>query len=63
MNRHKLWDIVEFVKSQGDLPVDQFGQILPVDDLIVWFGLDECLSDQEQACVKLELMALSEAAF
>ena len=61
MNRHKIWNIVNFIRRQGKLPTDQFGQILPVNDMLVWFGLDECLSRYEQECVKQELAALAEA--
>jgi hypothetical protein len=61
MNKHKIWKIVDFIRSQGKLPTDQFGQILSVDDLLAWFGLDECLSSYEQRCVKEELAALAEA--
>ena len=61
MNKYKIRDIVDFIRRQGKLPTDQFGQILPVDDLLVWFGLDECLSRYEQRCVKQELATLAEA--
>ena len=61
MNRHKIWNIVDLIRRQGKLPTDQFGQILPVDDLLAWFGLDEYLSLHEQRCVKQELVALAEA--
>ncbi len=61
MNRHKIWNIMDLIRSRGKLPTDQFGQILPVDDLLLWFGLNECLSRYEQGCVKQELAALAEA--
>lgn len=61
MNRQKIWNIVDFIRRQGELPTDQFGQILPVDDLLAWFGLDECLSRHEQGCVKQELAVMAEA--
>ena len=61
MNRYKMRDILDFIRYQGKLPTDPFGQILPVEDLLTWFGLDECLSRYEQGCVKQELLALAEA--
>ena len=61
MNKQKIWNIVDFIRHQGKLPTDQFGQILPIDDLLGWFGLDECLSSYEQRCVKEELAAMAEA--
>ena len=61
MNRYKMRDIVDFIRRQGKLPTDQFGQILPVDDLLAWFGLDEYLSPHEQRRIKQELAELAEA--
>ena len=61
INMHKIRYILDFIRRRGKLPTDQFGQILPVDDLLVWFGLDKCLSRHEQRCVKQELAALAEA--
>ena len=60
MNIHKRRGIVEFVRKQGKLPTDQFGQILPVKDLMSWFELDECLTVSEQEIIKQELAALVE---
>ncbi len=61
MNIHKKRDIVDFIRKQGKLPTDQFGQILPVDDLILWFELDKCLNRYEQQVIKQELEELVEA--
>ena len=61
MNKRKIWNIVEFVRDRGQLPTDQFGEILPVDDLMDWFGIDEGLSPMERRLVRLELAALAEA--
>ena len=61
MNIYKKQDIVAFIRKQGKLPTDQFGQILPVDDLISWFELDKCLNRYEQQVIKKELVALVEA--
>ena len=59
MNIHKLRGIVDFVRKQGKLPTDQFGQILPVKDLMSWFELDS-LPANEQEVIKKELTALVE---
>ena len=61
MNQRKLRSIVDFIKRQGRLPTDQFGQILSVDDLMSWFGLDGCLSPAESRQVRLELAVMAEA--
>jgi len=61
MNIYKKQDIVAFIRRQGKLPTDQFGQILPVDELILWFELDKCLTRYEQQVIKKELVALVEA--
>ena len=60
MNIHKIRGIVDFVRKQGKLPTDQFGQILPVKDLVSWFELDKYLSASEQEVIKGELAALVE---
>ena len=61
MNIHKLRGVVDFVRKQGKLPTDQFGQILPVKDLMSWFELDKCLPADEQEIIRKELTALVEA--
>ena len=60
MNEKKIRSIVEFIRGQGKLPTDQFGEVLAVDDLVGWFGLDECLSGEEMRCLKTELAAMAE---
>ena len=61
MSKRKVWSILDFIRGQGRLPTDQFGQILPVDDLMSWFGLDESLSPAESRQVRLELAVMAEA--
>ncbi len=61
MNIYKLREIIEMIRRQGRLPVDERGQILSVDDLMGWFGFNDCLSRAEQKCVKQELAAMVEA--
>ncbi len=61
MNIYKLRKIIDLIRRQGKLPTDQFGQILPVDDLMGWFGLTECLTRAEQLGMKKELAAMVEA--
>ena len=60
MNIHKRRGVIDFVRKQGKLPTDQFGQILPVKDLVSWFELDKYLSASEQEVIKGELAALVE---
>ena len=61
MNIHKIRYILDFIRRQGRLPMDEFGQFLSVHDLVVWFGLNECLTRGEQLCIKKELAAMVEA--
>ena len=61
MNIYKLRKIIDLIRRQGKLPTDQFGQILPVDDLMGWFGLTESLNRTEQRCMKKEFAAMVEA--
>lgn len=61
MDKHKVWNILDFIRGRGKLPTDQFGQILAADDLMVWFGVAERLSAEEKRYVRLELAAMSDA--
>jgi len=61
MNKRKVWHILDFIRGQGQLPSDPFGQILAVDDLMAWFGLGEQLSPEERRLVRVELAAMAEA--
>ena len=61
MNVYKLRKIIDWVRSQGKLPTDQFGQILPVYDLMGWFGLSDCLTIDEQSYIERELKGIIEA--
>ena len=60
-NVYKLRKIMDWIRNQGRLPTDEFGQILPVDDLMGWFGLSECLIIDEQLYIERELRGIIEA--
>ena len=60
MNPYKVRAIVEHVRRQGGLPTDQFGNVLPPDDLLVWFGLNKVLTIDEQRHMKNEFEAMQE---
>ena len=60
-NVYKLRRIVDWIRGQGRLPADMFGQILPVDDLMGWFGLSDCLTIDEQLYIERELKGIIEA--
>ena len=60
-NIYKLRKIMDWIRNQGRLPTDEFGQILPVDDLMGWFGLNECLTMDEQLYIEGELKGIIEA--
>ena len=61
MNTYKLRKIIELIQKGGKLPTDPLGQVLCVDDLLVWFGLDKHLTAKEREYIKRELAALTEA--
>ena len=61
MDIYKIRDIIEHIRSTGQLPTDEYGQALPVDDLLVWFKLDKHLSLEEQEHMKRELALLVES--
>ncbi len=60
-NVHKLRKIMDWIRNQGRLPTDEFGQILSADDLMGWFGLNECLTVDEQLHIERELKGIIEA--
>lgn len=61
MSKRKVWSILDFIRGQGKLPTDQFGQILPVDDLMAWYGLEGSLTPEESRQIRLELSVMAEA--
>jgi hypothetical protein len=61
MNGYKIKAIVDWIRGNGGLPTDQFGNTLPPDDLLVWYGLNDLLSAEEQRVMKREPEALVES--
>ncbi|MBN2590801.1 MAG: hypothetical protein JXA96_13135 [Sedimentisphaerales bacterium] len=61
MNKHKLRQITNYIQGFGRLPTDQWGQVLSIDQLMTYFGLDDCLDSYEQAFMKMEFAAMIEA--
>ena len=61
MNRYKIQKIVDYIRRKGRLPTDQFDQILPADDILGWYGLDELLDRDEYLHAKREIQSLIEA--
>ena len=61
INIYKLRKIMDWIRSQGKLPTDEFGQILSVEDLMGWFGLSDCLNIDEQLYIERELKGIIEA--
>jgi len=61
MNGYKLRNILEYIRREGRLPRDREGDILNPRGLLAWYGLDERLTEREQAYVMRELAAMTEA--
>lgn len=61
MNRYKLGSILDYIRSHGPLPKDEHGIVLEHHDLLVWFGLDQLLTLEEQRVIKYELRDIAEA--
>ena len=61
MNECKVRRIMEWIRSQGKLPTNAYGQILSVNDLMGWFGLTEFLTKGEQIYMYKELSDMIEA--
>ena len=60
MNTYKKRDIIDSIRQKGKLPTDPSGEILSPDELVIWFGLNECLTKAEQHIIKEELAAMVE---
>ena len=61
MNDYKIRYVLEMIRREGKLPEDPYGQTLPVNDLVEWFGLDKVLNEKELVYVKRELEGMKEA--
>ena len=58
MNQYKKFKIVDYIRSKGKLPTDQYGQYLNLDDMLVWFGLVNRLDQLEKEYIKREIKKL-----
>ena len=61
MNVYKVRSIMDWIRAQGKLSTDAYGQVLSVDGLMGWFGLIDCLTPGEQLYLRKELAAMIEA--
>ena len=61
INLYKIRGVLDFIRRQGKLPTDPFGQILSTDNILGWFNLRECLTLDEQAYIERELTGMIEA--
>ena len=61
VNLYKIRYVLDFIRRQGKLPTDEYGQILSANDLLVWFGLKECLNIEELSYIEEELVGMVEA--
>jgi hypothetical protein len=61
VNLYKIRSVLEFIRRQGRLPTDQHGQLLLAHDMLVWFGLRDCLTLEELSYIEQELVGLIEA--
>jgi hypothetical protein len=61
VNLYKIRYVLDFIRRQGKLPTDEYGQILHASDLLVWFGLKECLNMDELSYIEEELVGMIEA--
>ena len=61
VNLYKIRYVLDFIRRQGKLPADEYGQILSASDLLGWFELKECLSTDELSYIEEELVGMVEA--
>ena len=60
VNLYKIRSVLEFIRRQGRLPTDQHGQLLSAHDMVVWFGLRDCLTLEELSYIEEELVGMIE---
>ena len=61
VNQYKIRYVLDFIRRQGKLPTDQYGQVLSASDLLGWFSLKECLNIDELSYIEEELVGMVEA--
>ena len=61
VNLYKIRYVLDFIRRQGKLPTDEYGEFLSARDLLVWFGLKECLNTDERSYIEEELVGMIEA--
>jgi len=61
VNLYKIRYVLEFIRRQGRLPMDQHGQLLSAHDMVAWFGLGDCLTLEELSYIEEELVGMIEA--
>ena len=61
VNLYKIRYVLEFIRRQGRLPTDEYGQVLSADDMVAWFGLKDCLTLDELSYIERELVGIIEA--
>ena len=58
VNQYKIRYVLDFIRRQGKLPKDAYGQILCASDLLAWFRLEECLNREELLYIENELFGM-----
>jgi len=61
VNLYKIRHVLDFIRRQGRLPTDVYGQLLSAHDMVAWFGLKDCLTRDELSYIEEELVGLIEA--
>ena len=61
VNLYKIRYVLDFIRRQGRLPTDEYGQLLSADDMVAWFGLKDCLTLDELSYIERELVGIIEA--
>jgi len=63
VNNYIIHRVLRDIQAKGKLPEDDYGNILPTDDLIGWFELEGKLNTNELKIIKRELELMAEAQF
>ena len=63
VNDYIIRRVLRNIQAKGKLPEDDYGNVLPTDDLIGWFELEDKLTTDELNVIKHQLELMAQAQF
>jgi len=62
-NKYIIRKVLGDIQAKGKLPEDDYGNVLPTNDLIGWFELKDKVTADELNIIKHELELMAQAQF